>query len=103
MPDRIPLAIVGCGGMGHRHLFGLAELQRAGLSPFDLVAACDPVEANAVSLAGEAERLQGSRPAVVADLDGVASAGAVALDVTTSPRSHHAIACDAFGRAGTRW
>ena len=98
MPDRIPLAIVGCGGMGHRHLFGLAELQRAGLSPFDLVAACDPVEANAVSLAGEAERLQGSRPAVVADLDEVASAGAVALDVTTSPRSHHTIACGAFGR-----
>ena len=29
--SNIPLAIVGCGGMGHRHLFGLAELHRAGL------------------------------------------------------------------------
>ena len=38
--ERIPLAIVGCGGMGHRHLFGLAELYRNGLSPFELVGAC---------------------------------------------------------------
>ena len=34
MTEKIPLAIVGCGGMGHRHLYGLAELQNAGLSPF---------------------------------------------------------------------
>ena len=32
-PPPLPLAIVGCGGIGHRHLYGLAELQRAGLSP----------------------------------------------------------------------
>ncbi len=55
--ERIPLAIVGCGGMGHRHLFGLAELHRNGLSPFDLVGACDPVTENAESLAGQAEQL----------------------------------------------
>ena len=27
--NKIRLAIVGCGGMGHRHLAGLAELHRA--------------------------------------------------------------------------
>ena len=42
MTEKIPLAIVGCGGMGHRHLYGLAELQNAGLSPFELIGACDP-------------------------------------------------------------
>ena len=37
MPEKIPLAIVGCGGMGRRHLYGLAELQDAELSLFKLV------------------------------------------------------------------
>ena len=55
----IPLAIVGCGGMGHRHLYGLGELTRAGLSPFELVGVCDPDENNAVSLAQQAEELLG--------------------------------------------
>ena len=34
MSNKIPLAIVGCGGMGHRHMYGLAELQEAALTPF---------------------------------------------------------------------
>ena len=63
--QRIPLAIVGCGGMGHRHLFGLAELHRNELSPFDLVGACDPVTKNAESLADHAEKFFGRRPTVV--------------------------------------
>ena len=41
--SKIPLAIVGCGGMGHRHMYGLAELHRAGLNQFDLIGACVPV------------------------------------------------------------
>ena len=44
--------------MGHRHMYGLAELQKAGLSPFELVAVCDPNLDNANSLADQArERL----------------------------------------------
>ena len=39
--EPVPLAIVGCGGMGGRHLFGLKELQANGLSNVDLVAVCD--------------------------------------------------------------
>ena len=99
MPEKLPLAIVGCGGMGHRHLFGLAELERAGLSPFELVAACDPVTANAESLADEALDLLGRRPAVAGDLDALARSGdVVAVDVTTTPRSHHTVTVDAFER-----
>ena len=30
MSESLPLAIVGCGAMAHRHLYGLAELYRAG-------------------------------------------------------------------------
>jgi predicted dehydrogenase len=94
----INLAIVGCGGMGHRHLYGLAELRRAGWEPFALAAACDPVRANAESLAAQAEELLGRRPAVVASLDELAVLGVEAVDITTTPRSHHTLAADALGR-----
>ena len=57
---QIRLAIVGCGGMGHRHLYGLAELHRAGWDDFALVGACDPVRANADSLADQAAEFFGS-------------------------------------------
>jgi predicted dehydrogenase len=94
----INLAIVGCGGMGHRHLYGLNELHRAGWTPFELVAACDPVAANAESLADQAAGFFGARPAVVASLDELAAHGVEAVDITTTPRSHHLTAVEALGR-----
>jgi predicted dehydrogenase len=90
----IPLAIVGCGGMGHRHLFGLAELKEAGWTPFDLVAVCDPVRANAESLAAEAERLMGKRPVLAESLAELKQLGVEAIDITTTPRFHHALAVE---------
>jgi predicted dehydrogenase len=95
----IPLAIVGCGGMGHRHLFGLAELTRAGLSPFEFVGACDPDTGNASSLAAQAEELLGRRPAVAESLESLAGAAEVAaIDLTTTPRFHHTVAVEALER-----
>jgi len=96
--DKIRLSIVGCGGMGHRHLKGLGELDRQGLSRFELVAACDPNRSNAESLADDAEALLGSRPEVVTDLDQLESVGVDAIDVPTTPRFHHSIATDALAR-----
>jgi predicted dehydrogenase len=96
--SQIRLAIVGCGGMGHRHLFGLNELHRAGWNQFQLVGACDPVRGNAESLADQAAEYFGSRPAVVGDLDQLAAIGVEAVDVTTTPRSHHTIAAEALSR-----
>jgi predicted dehydrogenase len=84
--------------MGHRHLFGLNELHRAGWDHFQLVGACDPVRANAESLADQAAAFFGSRPAVVGELDQLAALGVEAVDVTTTPRSHHTIAADALAR-----
>lgn len=92
------LAIIGCGGMGHRHLYGLAELQRAGKLPFELVAACDPVRANAESLTDQAAEFFGSRPVVVADLDALARLDVAAVAITTTPRSHHLVAVEALQR-----
>ncbi len=65
----IRLAIVGCGGMEHRHLYGLAELEAAGWQEFELVAVCDLVRGNAESLAHQAAERLGYHPAVVTDLD----------------------------------
>ena len=96
--SHIPIAIVGCGGMGHRHLRGLAELHRAGLSKFELVGACDPVQANAESLADQAETHFDRRPAVVATLDELAALGIEAVDITTTPRYHHTVAIEALER-----
>ena len=100
LAEAIPLAIVGCGGMGHRRLGGFVELAQAGLTPFQLVGACDPDLGNANSLADEAQaKLGGSRPVVAATLDELASATEVAaIDLTTTPRFHHTIAVDAFDR-----
>ena len=90
------LAIVGCGGMGHRHLRGLAELHRADLSRFDLIAACDPVVDNAQSLADEAEAHFGKRPVVVTSLSELADVGIDAVDITTTPPYHHLLAVEAI-------
>ena len=95
---KIRLAIVGCGGMGHRHLYGLAELHRAGWERFELVGACDPVQENAESLADQATEHFGTRPTAVSNLDGLAELGVEAVDVTATPRYHHTIAVEALER-----
>lgn len=95
--DRIPIAIVGCGGMGTRHLFGLAELERAGLNPFDLVAVCDVDSARADDVADQAQTLLGRRPTPAADISAAQRVGAVAVDITTVPQAHHSLAAEAIG------
>lgn len=96
--DTIRLGIVGCGGMGHRHMYGLAELHRVGWERFDLVGACDPVHANAESLAEKAEERFGKKPAVVGSLEELAEVGVDAVDVTTTPPYHHSIAVETLER-----
>lgn len=98
MSRQIRLAIVGCGGMGHRHLYGLAELRRIGWEGFDLVGACDPVRENAASLANQAARDFGTHPTVVSDLDELAAIGVEAVSVTTTPRYHHTLVVETLNR-----
>ena len=99
MSELLPLAIVGCGGMGNRHLLGLAELQQVGLSPFQLVGVCDPNLNNACSLAARAEELLGTRPTVATNLDELAKIGAIAaVDSCTLPAFHHTVAVEALQR-----
>ncbi len=96
--DAIRLAIVGCGGMGHRHMYGLAALHGVGWESFTLVAACDTVQANAESLASQAAERFGTRPAVVSSLEELAEIGVDAVDVTTTPPYHHTVAVETLER-----
>lgn len=92
--EPVRLALVGCGGMGRRHLHGLAELARAGHANVELVAVCDLNAHNAEDLADEAAGLLGKRPPVYTDLVAMAHDvdGLEAADVTTDSGSHHRVA-----------
>lgn len=37
----LSLALIGCGGMGRRHIGGMRQLKRVGKLPFELAAVCD--------------------------------------------------------------
>src|SRR5215212_1182262 len=92
--DPVRLAIVGCGGMGRRHLAGLAELAHCGRRDVDLVAVCDLNERNARDLADEAGVLLGSRPVVFTDMATMVREidGLEAAACTTDSGSHHLVA-----------
>ena len=94
MTDRVPIAIVGCGGMGRRHLTGLAALYRSSFRNVDLVAVCDLNRQNAEDLADEAAEQLGGRPRVFADLLEMASAmpEIQGVDVVTDTGTHHRVA-----------
>lgn len=96
MTEPVRLAIVGCGGMGRRHLAGLAELVRADPSIVELVAVCDLNERNANDLADEAQGYFGRRPAVFTDAARMTreTDGLEAADCTTDTGSHHRVAVD---------
>ena len=68
MASRIKYAAVGCGGMGRRHLRGIATLVQRRREQLELVAVCDLNHENANLLADEAEQLLGTRPRVFTDI-----------------------------------
>ena len=89
------LALIGCGRMGLRHLRGLAELQRAQLSPFDLVAVCDARPEAAERAAALAMELLGRRPATYSSIDALladpAGRSVDAVDLVTDVGAHHSL------------
>jgi predicted dehydrogenase len=93
MSERVPYAAVGCGGMGRRHLRGMARLLSTSTCNMELAAVCDLNQENANFLADEARELLGSRPRVFADIAQMAQAmpELQAADVTTDTGSHHQV------------
>ncbi|MBM3957474.1 MAG: Gfo/Idh/MocA family oxidoreductase [Gemmatimonadetes bacterium] len=95
--EKVPICLVGCGGMGQRHILGFRELEDSRIGNLDLVAVCDVRPENAALCAREAERLLGRKPAVFTDVgDALAHPDVAAVDVTTDPRTHHTIAVGAL-------
>lgn len=93
----VDLAIIGCGGMGRRHVHGLAELHRALQStehaiPIRLAVVIDRDTDRARALTDEAASMLGERPLVRNDLESVAREGSAnAVDICTATESHHAL------------
>ena len=96
--DKIRVALVGCGGMGTRHLYGLRELAQTPLNNVELAALCDIDRETAELAASEVEDLLGHRPPVFTDLEVMARdvPDLDAVDVVTDASVHHEIACAAL-------
>src|SRR6201992_41725 len=95
--DPIAIGLIGCGGMGRRHLRAYAAV--AGVSPdeFKLVAVCDPRPDAAAQAAELAEELLGTRPRVFSShQELIGSGSAEAVDVVTDPSVHHLVAVPAL-------
>ena len=94
----IPIAIVGAGGMGGRHLRALGALYESGMANVELVAVCDTRKENALHLADKAEEMLGSRPEVFTSMEDMRKKrpDIEAVDITTDSGSHHLVAEMAF-------
>ena len=95
MSERIPIALIGCGGMGRRHLRGLARLATSPRANVELEAVCDINLDNAQFAASEAETLLGHRPRVYPDIAQMANElgdELRAASITTEVASHHRVA-----------
>lgn len=91
--DRLAIGLVGCGGMGHRHLRAYAALAKIGTRDFEIAAVCDPRASAAEGAADLVEASLGRRPAVYLDHGELITSGVVdALDVVTDPSVHHLVA-----------
>ncbi|TDT14913.1 putative dehydrogenase [Ilumatobacter fluminis] len=87
------MCLVGCGGMGERHVRGFGALREHGIEHVGLAAVCDLDEAAAVRIAGIAESTLGHRPKVYASVDeALNDDGIDAFDIVTDASSHHRVA-----------
>ena len=96
--EKINIGLVGCGGMGTRHLYGLRTLSQTPFANVTLKALCDLDRENAELTATEAKDLMGIEPAIYTDLETMAREvpGLDAVDVVTDPSVHHEVVCQAL-------
>ena len=95
--EAVAIGLVGCGGMGRRHLRAYRALSELAPGTFEIAAVCDPVATAAEQAAEIAKQFQAARPAVYCGHEALISSGAVeALDIVTEPAIHHTIAVPAL-------
>ncbi|HLV36773.1 MAG TPA: Gfo/Idh/MocA family oxidoreductase [Spirillospora sp.] len=85
----LALALVGCGGMGRRHIQGMEKLHLAGKMQFELAAVCDMLPENARLAADSAAEKLGRRPAEYHDFEiMLRNIELDAVIITTTPETH---------------
>lgn len=90
------LALIGCGGMGLRHIKGMKRLQDVGHMAFELTATCDLFAAASEKAADFAEEQLGKRPKTYTDLGQLLNDGVDGVIITTTPETHAAIGIQAM-------
>ena len=95
---KLKMALVGCGGMGTRHLYGLRELVQSPFANVELAALCDIKQENVEMAAVKVEELLGYAPQTFTDLEAMAKAipDLAMVDVVTDPSVHHTVVCQAL-------
>lgn len=91
-------ALIGCGGMGRRHLRGFAELNEVRPGLAEVAAVVDISEEHAEFAANEAEELLGTRPVVCSSIEAAHTEvpDLDAVDIVTIASTHHDIAVTAL-------
>jgi predicted dehydrogenase len=97
MSKKLGVAIVGCGFMGRRHMWGFNALNKCGKLNGEIVALLDINAETANKLADETFALMGVKPRTYTSIDDLLEDERVeALDIVTDPRTHHTIAIKAM-------
>jgi predicted dehydrogenase len=87
------LGLVGCGGMGRRHLRGMERLHKVGKLSFELAAVCDVMPQSAAAAADMAHDLFGAKPTQYDNVETMLRQTPLdGLIITTTPEMHIPVA-----------
>ena len=93
MPEKVRLALIGCGGISGAHVNGYKDIYNRGCREFEYTACCDVSEENAKRRADEIAGIQGKRPEVFTDVEKLIKSGlAEAGDICLPHCFHHSVA-----------
>jgi len=94
----IQFALIGCGGMGRRHLRGFVELAKVRPNLIELSAVVDVDESRAAFVASEVRELLGNRPVACSTIGEamIKRPELLCADVVTTAGTHHVAAVDAM-------
>ena len=76
----INMALIGCGGMGLRHVYGMIQLKKH-FDTFNLVALCDRNKSAAEHVSAIAEKELGIRPQIFTEFDDLLASNASVLQL----------------------